>query len=109
MGMELALKKILTNRGTDLEHFVSAMPTHLLFRTEMVKGTAGGATDKVEYVGLALPDALKAQPRWQIKKMIYDAAGFQTQVLFADGSAEFNKVWDSGASDYAAYTFTSLT
>lgn len=107
MSIELALKKVVSGSGADLEHFLSAFPAQLLFRTEIVKGTAGGANGKAEYIGIALPDSLKTQPRWQIKKLIYDANGFNTQVLFANGSAAFDKIFDSGASDYASYTYTT--
>lgn len=107
MSNDFALKKILGNTPGDLEHFLSAFPTHLLFRNQIVKGAAGNALGLTEYVGLALPATTLSQAKWQIKKLIYDAEGFNTQVLFADGSAEFNKVFDSGSSEYANYTYTT--
>lgn len=102
MSLNLALKKILEAAEKDSEHFLSAFPTHLLLRLEMVKGTSGGATGQVEYIGYALPDVLKTESKWLIKKNIYDSAGFMTQSLFANGEAKFNKVMNS----YAGYTYT---
>lgn len=107
MSLESALKKVLPNKGTDPEHFLSAFPTQLLFRNKIVKGTSGNADGRTEYVGLALPDVTLTQAKWQIKKLVYDSTGFQTDVLFADGSAAFDKVFDSGASEYASYTYTA--
>ena len=106
-ALAFALKKVLSSAGTDPEHFLSAFPTQLLFRNKIVKGVAGNATGRTEYVGLALPNVTLTQAKWQIKKLVYDSTGFQTDVLFADGSAEFNKVFDSGASEYANFTYTA--
>lgn len=107
MANDYALKKVLQGNGTDLDHFLSAFPTQLLFRTKIVKGVSGNATGKAEYVGLAPADALLTQARWQIKKLVYDATGFQTDVLFADGDTKFDKVFDTGSSEYASYTYTT--
>lgn len=107
MDIGYTVKKVLERNGEDLDHFLSAFPTHLLFRTKLVKGTTGNADGKTEYIGLAPADATLGQARWQIKKLVYDATGFQTDVLFADGDTKFDKVFDSGSSEYAAYTFTT--
>ena len=107
MSINLAMKKVLKGRGTDLEHFLSAFPSQLLYRTKIVKGVSGNATGKAEYVGLALPDSTLSQAKWQIKKLVYDSTGFQTDVLFADGTADFDKVFDSGSSEYANYTYSA--
>ena len=106
-AIDSAVRKIRLNQGSDLEHYVSAFPAHLNLRTKIVKGSSGGAADKAEYVGLAPPGALLTDKRWQIKKLIYDSTGFQTDVLFADGSIEFDKVFDDGSSNYANFTYTT--
>lgn len=107
MSLDSALIKILESKGGDLNHFLSAFPTQLLLRTIMVKGTVAGAADRVEYIGYALPGTTKSEPSWLIKKNVYDATGFQTDSVFADGEAKFDKVFDTGASEYAAYTFST--
>lgn len=107
MSDNLALIKILEKTGTDLNHFLSAFPTQLLLRTVMVKGTVGGAADRVEYLAYSLPETTKAQPRWLIKKNIYDATGFQIDSVFADGEMKFNKVFDSGGGEYALYSYST--
>lgn len=106
MSTDSALVKILEGRGEDLNHFLSAFPTQLLLRTVMVKGTAGGASGRMEFIGYALPGTAKTQARWLIKKLVYDSDGFQIDSIFADGEAKFNKVFDTGASEYADYTFS---
>jgi len=106
MSMAQALIKILENNPGDLNHFLSSFPTQLLLRTHMVKGVAAGATDRMEYIGYALSDTTLAQPRWLIKKMIYDADGFQTDSVFADGELKFDKIFDSGSSEWAGYTYS---
>ena len=103
MSGELALIKILEGRGDDLNHFLSAFPTQLLLRREMTKDANG----RVEYIGYALSGATLSQAQWLIVKNIYDATGFQTQYLFANGEAKFNKVFNSGASEYVSYTYTT--
>ena len=103
MSVDFALKKLLPGFDDDLDHFISAYPTQILLRTEVVKGTSGGADGKAEYIGLAPAYSLLTQPRWQVRKLIYYAAGFNTQVLFADGSNAFDKVMNS----YATFTYTT--
>jgi hypothetical protein len=102
MSIDLALIKILEGRGGDLSHFLSAFPTQLLLRVISVKGTAGGANGNIEYLCYALPGTLKSEPKWLIKKFIYDVDGFQIDSLFADGTAKFDKV----QSAYSGYTYS---
>ena len=47
----------------------------------------------IEYMGYAAPGTLDTDPRWFIKKMIYDGNGFQTDETFAGGNANFDKSW----------------
>ena len=102
MPVDAALYKIIEGRGDELGSFLSAFPTQLLLRYVQVKGTAGGAEGKVEYAGYSLPGTTKAQPRWLIKKFIYDANGFMIDSVFADGEAKFTKIWNN----YATYSYS---
>jgi hypothetical protein len=101
MPVDAALYKIIEGRGDELGSFLSAFPTQLLLRYVQVKGTADGALGKVEYAGYATPGTTKAQPRWLIKKFIYDADGFLIDSVFADGEAKFTKVWN----DHSTITY----
>ena len=65
------------------------------------------AEGRPEYIGYAPADALLTEAKWLIFKYIYDAGGFNTQKLIANGEAKFNKVWNSGASEYTTYTYTT--
>lgn len=103
MSIDLALIKVLENKKNDLQHFLSAFPTQLLFRIEQTKDAEG----RPEYIGYAPADALLTEAKWLIFKYIYDAGGFNTQKLIANGEAKFNKVWNSGASEYTTYTYTT--
>ena len=105
--MSLSERKVRESRPNDLDHYISAFPTQILLRVEQVKGTSGNANGRVEYIGYAPPDALLSQPAWQIKKLIYDSDGFNTQILFANGSSKFNLVFNSGVSEYDDYTYIS--
>lgn len=107
MSLDLAILKVLEGRPEDLQHFLNSFPAQLLLRVEQVKGTSGGATGQVEYVGFAPANARLTDAKWFIKKNIYDSAGFQTQSLIADREAKFNKVFNSGANEYANYTYTT--
>jgi hypothetical protein len=103
MSVDSALIKILESNGSDLNAFLSTFPTQLLLRVVSVKGTTGGATGNIEYIMYGLPSASKSDPVWLIKKFIYDVAGFQTDSLFANGEAKFNKV----ADNYNGYTYST--
>lgn len=106
-AVESAVKKVNVNDPSGLDHFLSAFPAQLLFRSKIVKGVSGNAVGLPEYVGFAPCNAALYSRSWQIKKLIYDSTGFNTDVLFADGTAEFKNVFDSGASEYANYTYSA--
>jgi hypothetical protein len=99
MGTPLALVKILEGRADDVNHFLSAFPTQLLLRIRMVKHATNG---QMEYVGYALPGATLAEAKWLIKKQVFDANGFVTDFIFADGTSKFDKIMAS----YSTYTYT---
>lgn len=103
-AVESAVKKVREGRPSDLDCFLSAFPTQLLFRQRIVKGVSGNALDRPEYIGFAPCDAHLTDPVWQIKKLIYDSTGFNTDVLFANGNAQFDKIMSNAAS--LTYTTT---
>jgi hypothetical protein len=53
------------------------------------------------YIGSALPKTLSSEAQWKIKR-IYDNGiigdGNMTDIRFADGSTDFDKIWDSRTS-----------
>lgn len=65
------------------------------YTVRMIKGTSGGALNKQEYVCEAEPGSATTAAVWRIRKMVYDSAGFQTQVLWADGDRNFDNVQDN--------------
>lgn len=56
------------------------------------------ATGKTEYVGMALPDALVSEAKWQIQKLSYDGSDRLISVDFADDSDKFQFVWNDRAT-----------
>ena len=54
--------------------------------------------ENVLYRGEAKAGSQTSDPVWQIQKFEYDANGNVVAVLFAEGSAEYNKVWDDRAT-----------
>lgn len=74
------------------------------YKVVMVKGTSGGALNKIEYVCEADPSVvIAATTGWRIRKLVYDDAGFQTQVLWANGTRKFDKKQTS----YSSYTYSA--
>ena len=59
------------------------------------------STGRELYVGYAAPGAADDDASWLIFKFSYDDASLVTSKRFADGSVEFDKVWD----DRNAYAF----
>lgn len=49
------------------------------------------------YIGYAKAGTAKDKIGWQIRKLTYDANSAVTDVQFASGTAEFDKIWDSRA------------
>jgi hypothetical protein len=49
------------------------------------------------YVGEALPGTATSSPTWRIKK-ITEISGGDISVLWADGSADFSRIWDNRAT-----------
>jgi hypothetical protein len=63
-----------------------------------IKKFAKDASSRIEYIGYATPGSAETDPVWFIKKLSYDAGGFQQDELFADGNASFDKLWTLRAS-----------
>jgi hypothetical protein len=96
--MDSALIKVLENKASDLNAFISAFPTQILLRVRQVKDANGN----VLYLGYAPVDAALTDAKWLIKKFIYDAGQFNTDIIFANGEAKFTHVM----TDPTIYTYS---
>ena len=54
------------------------------------------------YIGYAEPGTAVTTALWQIKKISYNASGVATDIQFASGTSEFDKVWN----DRAGYSYS---
>lgn len=54
------------------------------------------------YIGEAKPGTAVAAAKWRIKKLVYDGSNLLTDVQWADGTADFVKVWD----DRSLYSYS---
>lgn len=70
--------------------------------SDLTQAIANNAQNMAEYVGEANPGTAKAATGWRIKKIVYDANNAVTDVLWAEGSNAFDKVWN----DYATYSYS---
>jgi YD repeat-containing protein len=61
-------------------------------------------TNLAIYVGEAQPGTSKGSPNWRIMKLDYDANNNLILKRFADGSKNFNKIWDNRAT----YTYLNI-
>jgi hypothetical protein len=50
------------------------------------------------YIGTAAPGSLTSTAVWQIKKLTYDGNNNPTVILAANGTTEFNQIWDNRAA-----------
>jgi len=91
MTLALAMKKVLPNRGTDPEHFLSAFATDLI----MTQAIAYNG-DLTEYIGYALPGTDKAEGKWLIKKLSYSGTKV-TDIQFANGVIQWDQIWNDRA------------
>lgn len=90
-GIEFALKKVLPNKPSDLEHYLSTFSTDLL----LTQALAYDANNNVEYLGYALPGTSQGAPSWLIKKLTYNGSNLVTDVKFANGVIAFDQIWNS--------------
>ena len=72
------------------------------WKVYQIKGTAGGALNRIEYICEAEPGVATSAAQWRLKKLVYDSAGFMTHILWASGDRKFDKV----ADNYASYTYS---
>lgn len=56
------------------------------------------ASDNPEYIGKARTGSATSSGAWQIMKITYDVDGNPTEIEYASGETEFNKIWDDRAS-----------
>ncbi len=56
----------------------------------------------IKYVGSSLPGTATSASTWSIKRIDLSDTGGDVDVTYANGSADFDKVWD----DRATYTYT---
>ena len=50
------------------------------------------------YIGSAEPGHAKAEAVWLIRMLTYDGSGNVTDIKLANGSNEFNAIWDNRAT-----------
>ena len=89
MSVDAALRKILENSETDLNHYLSAFSTDLL----LTQAIAYDGSNQTEYIGYTLPGTGKGEAKWLIKKLTY-SSGLVTDIQFANSKATFESVWN---------------
>lgn len=63
--------------------------------TQALDNSGGSDGKQTIYVGEADPGTTKASAKWRIKKLTLDANDNPTDVQWAGGSMDFDKVWNS--------------
>lgn len=96
-GEGIKVKTITQTQGTDTVHVQAVVNVDSY--TEVLENDSNG---RPVYHGKALPGTLTSVTGWQIKKITYDASGFITNIQWASGTANFDKVWDS----HGDYTYS---
>lgn len=56
-----------------------------------------GGTNPI-YIGLATPGTLTSESTWLIKKLTFDGSNNPTAIKYANGSPNFDQIWDNRAS-----------
>ena len=69
-----------------------SLPARLKMRAEL------NVDGDYKYVGTAYAGTATSVAKWRIKLMTYDVNKRLTAIDFADGSAEFDKVWNNRAT-----------
>lgn len=69
---------------------------------ELIVNYGYNGSGVVEYKGFAVPGSGDDAPVWRILRYLFDGSGNVTGARFAEGSADFDKVWD----DRAGYTYS---
>ena len=70
----------------------------LIWEKIYVYGTAGDATDLIEYEGWAQPGTPTSAAKWKIKKFLYSSNGVTNEKWANNDSTGFNYIWDSRAT-----------
>lgn len=52
------------------------------------------------YLGLAAPGSLTTEEKWQIRYLTFDASNNVTSMSYANGTPNFDKIWDNRAISY---------
>lgn len=50
------------------------------------------------YIGFAAPGSATSDEAWQIRRQTLDSSGRTTAIDFANGTLEYNQVWDNRAT-----------
>jgi len=77
-------------------------PTLNVTDMEFTQALENNANGQPVYIGKTTPGRGKDEAYWQIQKITYDANNYVTDIQWADGTAEFTKVWD----DRDGYTYS---
>jgi len=56
---------------------------------------AGRSDDQPVYIGFATAGTAKSASGWRILELIYDASSNISQVLYASGTASYDKIWNN--------------
>lgn len=56
-----------------------------------------GGTNPI-YIGFALPGSATSADVWQIRKLTWDGSNNPTAIQLADGSSNYNAIWDNRAA-----------
>jgi hypothetical protein len=67
----------------------------IILISEHTQAMENNASGQPVYLGEAIPGTAKDVTGWRIKKIVYDENNFVTDIQWADGTAEFDKTWDS--------------
>ena len=65
------------------------------WKVRIANVASGNGVGSPEYVGEANPNTATSAVGWRIKKITYDSNGNPTEVNWASGNANRDKIWDS--------------
>ena len=66
---------------------------------QLITRISYNANQDIEYVGYAAPGSATDEDVWKIKNLVYDVNDNVEQVIFAEGTRKFDKIWNNRA-DY---------
>jgi YD repeat-containing protein len=53
------------------------------------------ANGNITYIGESNTGTSKSAPTWRIKQLSYDTSGNITEIRWANGDQQFNKIWEN--------------